>query len=173
MTSSSKTSSPNIKRKTLHWVVKTPTYVNLESSSEEHQNKKTPLPPPRKKSLSPPHAPSKSTSSRSTHYTSSSSSSKSPTPTHVTPSPKLRFFIPLKREPQELPPPQTLLPNDPYMSTVNNWPPGPSNLSPPPRVSQPPPGFPHLPPGFEQHLPLQPLFVNINNNAPQLENTQN
>ncbi|GJZ06895.1 hypothetical protein Tco_0540688 [Tanacetum coccineum] len=40
---------------------------------EEHQNEKTPSPPSRKKSLSPPHALSKSTSSRSTHYTSSSS----------------------------------------------------------------------------------------------------
>ncbi|GJW36086.1 hypothetical protein Tco_0059006 [Tanacetum coccineum] len=100
------------------YFVKTPTYVNLESSSEVHQNEKTPLPPPRKKSLSPPHAPSKYTSSRSTHYTSSSSSSESPTPTHVAPSPKLRFFIPLKQEPQELPPPQTLSPNDPYMLTL-------------------------------------------------------
>ncbi|GJT66273.1 hypothetical protein Tco_1017753 [Tanacetum coccineum] len=86
--------------------VKTPTYVNLESSSEEHQNEKTSSPPPRKKSLSPPHASSKSTSSRSTHYTSSSSSpSESPIPTHVVaPLPKLRFVIPMKLEPQELPP---------------------------------------------------------------------
>ncbi|GJY51857.1 hypothetical protein Tco_0442704, partial [Tanacetum coccineum] len=53
--------------------VKTPTYVNLESLSEEHQNEKTSSPSPRKKSLSPSHAPSKSTSSRSTYYTSSSS----------------------------------------------------------------------------------------------------
>ncbi|GJV95593.1 hypothetical protein Tco_1547170 [Tanacetum coccineum] len=172
MTSSSKTNSPNIKRKTLQWVVKIPTCVNLKSSSEEHQNEKTPSPPPRKKSLSPPHALSKSTSSRSTHYTSSSSPSKSPTPTHVAPPPKLRFVIPIKLEPQELPP-QTLSPNDPYVSTMNNWPSSPSNLSPPPRVSRPPPGFPHLPPGFEQQLPTQPLFVNINNIAPQLKNTQN
>ncbi|GJT79131.1 hypothetical protein Tco_1045856 [Tanacetum coccineum] len=137
----------------------------IESSSEELQNEKTPSPPPRKKSLSPPHAPSKSTSIRSTHYTSSSSPSESSTPTHVAPSPKLRLVIPMKQEPQELPQ-QTLSPNDLYVSTVNNWPLGPSNLSPPPRASQPPPGF-------EQHLPPQPLFVNINNNAPQLENTQN
>ncbi|GJX47152.1 DNA helicase [Tanacetum coccineum] len=123
MTSSSKTSSPNFKRKTARMSVKTPTYVNLQSSSEEHQNDKTPSPPPRKKSLSPPHAPSKSTSSKSTHYTSLS--------------PSL------------------------------------SNLSSPPRVSRPLPRFLHLPPGFEQQLPPQPLFVNINNNAPQLENTQN
>ncbi|GKD08722.1 hypothetical protein Tco_1188407 [Tanacetum coccineum] len=150
--------------------VKTPTYVNLESSSEEHQNEKTPSPPLRKKSLSPPHVPSKSTSSRSTHYTSSSSPSESPTPTHVAPPPKLRFVIPMKLKPQELLP-QTLSPNDPYVSTVNNWPPGPLNLSPPPRVSRPPPGFPHPPPRFEQQLPPQPLFVNINNNAPQLKNT--
>nr|GEV58773.1 hypothetical protein [Tanacetum cinerariifolium] len=69
--------------------VKTPTYVNLESSSGEHQNEKTPSPPPRKKSLSPPHSSSKSTSSRSTHYTLSSYPSESPTPTHVAPPPKL------------------------------------------------------------------------------------
>ncbi|GJT52142.1 hypothetical protein Tco_0978299 [Tanacetum coccineum] len=110
--------------------VKTPTYVNLESSSEEHQNEKSPSPPPRKKYLSLPHAPSKSTSSRSTHYTSSSS-----------------------LKPQELSPLQTLSPNDSYVSTVNNWPPGPSNLSPPPRVSRPPPGFPHPSLGFEQQPP--------------------
>ncbi|GJW02362.1 hypothetical protein Tco_1561218 [Tanacetum coccineum] len=152
--------------------VKTPTYVNLESSSEEHQNEKSPSPLPRKKSLSLPHASSKSTSSRSTHYTSSSSPSESPTPTPVAPPPKLRFVIPMKQEPQELPP-QTLLPNDPYVSTVNNWPSGPLNPSPPPHVSRPPPGFPHPPPGFEQQPPPQPLFVNINNNALQLENTQN
>ncbi|GKE81341.1 hypothetical protein Tco_1551341 [Tanacetum coccineum] len=99
--------------------VKTPTYVNLESSSEEHQNKKTPSPPPRKKSLSPPHALSKSTSSRSTHYTSSSSPSESPTPTHVAPTSKLQFVITMKQEPQELPL-QTLSLNNPYVSTVNN-----------------------------------------------------
>ncbi|GJZ79920.1 hypothetical protein Tco_0644757 [Tanacetum coccineum] len=75
MTSSSNTSSPNFKRKTARISVRPPTYVNLESLSEEHQNEKTPSPPPRKKSLSPPNAPSKSTSSRSTHYTSSSSPS--------------------------------------------------------------------------------------------------
>ncbi|GJW55839.1 hypothetical protein Tco_0099924 [Tanacetum coccineum] len=73
MTSSSKTNSPHFKRKTSHWVVKSPTYVNLDSSSEEHQNEKTPSLPPRKKSLSPPQAPSKSISNKSTHYTSSSS----------------------------------------------------------------------------------------------------
>ncbi|GKC76897.1 hypothetical protein Tco_1127671 [Tanacetum coccineum] len=114
--------------------VKTPTYVNLESSSEEHQNEKTPSPPPRKKSLSPPYAPSKTTSSRSTHYTSSSSPSESPTPTHVAPPPKLRFVIPMKQEPQELPPLQ-ISPNDPYVATMDNWLPGPSNPSPPSRVS--------------------------------------
>ncbi|GKD22650.1 hypothetical protein Tco_1224353 [Tanacetum coccineum] len=112
MTSSSKINSPNIKRKTLHWVVKTPTYVNLESLSEEHQNEKTPSPSPIKNSLSPPHAPSKFTSSRRTHYTSSSSPSESPTPSHVAPPPKLRFVILMKQEPQELPL-QTLSPNDP------------------------------------------------------------
>ncbi|GKA08167.1 zf-CCHC domain-containing protein, partial [Tanacetum coccineum] len=101
---SSRINSPNIKRKTIHWVVKTPTYVNLESSSKEHQNEKTPSPPPRKKSLSLPHAPSKSTSSRITHYTSSSSLSESSTPIHVAPLPKLRFVIPMKQEPQELSP---------------------------------------------------------------------
>nr|GEU59970.1 reverse transcriptase domain, reverse transcriptase zinc-binding domain protein [Tanacetum cinerariifolium] len=70
--------------------------------------------PPRKKSLSPPQAPSKSISSKSPHYTSSSSPSKSPTPTHVTPPPKLHFVISIKLEPQELPPLQ-VSPNDPYI----------------------------------------------------------
>ncbi|GKA85251.1 hypothetical protein Tco_0806905 [Tanacetum coccineum] len=85
--------------------VKYPNYVNLTSSSEEQPNERTPSPPPRKKSLSPPQAPSKSISSKSTHYTSSSSPSESPTPTHVAPPPKLRFVILIKLEPQELPPP--------------------------------------------------------------------
>ncbi|GJY33058.1 hypothetical protein Tco_0417527 [Tanacetum coccineum] len=71
--------------------VKYPNYVNLTSSSEEQPNERTPSPPPRKKSLSPPQAPSKSISSKSTHYTSSSSPSESPTPTHVAPPPKLCF----------------------------------------------------------------------------------
>nr|GEX76926.1 ribonuclease H-like domain-containing protein [Tanacetum cinerariifolium] len=53
--------------------VKYPNYVNLTSLSKEKPNEKTPSPPPRKKSLSPPQAPSKSISSKSTHYTSSSS----------------------------------------------------------------------------------------------------
>nr|GEV17382.1 protein argonaute 1-like [Tanacetum cinerariifolium] len=52
--------------------VKYSNYVNLTSSSEEQPNEKTPSPPPRKKSLSPPQAPSKSISSKSTNYTSSS-----------------------------------------------------------------------------------------------------
>ncbi|GKA72532.1 hypothetical protein Tco_0778748 [Tanacetum coccineum] len=84
--------------------VKYTTYVNLTSSSEEHPNEKAPSPPLRKKSLSPPQAPSKSVSSKSTHYTSSSSPSESPTPTHVAPPLKLYFVIPLKLKPQELPP---------------------------------------------------------------------
>ncbi|GJU72939.1 hypothetical protein Tco_1264344 [Tanacetum coccineum] len=171
MTSSSKTISPNFKRKTARISVKTPTYVNLESSSEEHQNEKTPSPPPRKKLLSPSHAPSKSTSSRSTHCTSSLSPSESPTLTHVAPPPKLRFVIPMKQEPHELLPLQ-ISPNEPYVATMDNWPPGPSNPSPPQRVSRPPPRFPNSPPGFEHQLPPQPLFVNINNNAPQLKNIQ-
>ncbi|GJS76409.1 retrovirus-related pol polyprotein from transposon TNT 1-94 [Tanacetum coccineum] len=53
--------------------VKYPNYVNLTSSSEEQPNERTPSPPLRKKSLSPPQAPSKFVSSKSTHYTSSSS----------------------------------------------------------------------------------------------------
>nr|GEW85676.1 zinc finger, CCHC-type [Tanacetum cinerariifolium] len=53
--------------------VKYPNYVNLTSSSEEQPNERTHLPPPRKKLVSPPQAPSKSISSKSTHYTSSSS----------------------------------------------------------------------------------------------------
>nr|GEX89497.1 hypothetical protein [Tanacetum cinerariifolium] len=104
---------------------------------EEKPNERTPSPPPRKKSLSPPQALSKSISKKSTHYTSSSSPSESPTPTHVAPPPKLRFVIPIKLEPQELPPPQ-ILPNDPCVQTMDNWPPSLSNPSPPPRVSRPP-----------------------------------
>ncbi|GKB77488.1 hypothetical protein Tco_0944383 [Tanacetum coccineum] len=165
MTNSSKTNSPNYKRKTAGISVKSLTYVNFESSSEEHHIEITPSPPPRKKSLSPPNAPSKSTSSRSTYQTTSSSPSESPTPTHVAPPPKLRFVIPMKLEPQELPLQHTP-PHDPYVSTVDNWPPSLSNPSPPPYFSQPPPGFEHPP-------PPQPLFVNINNNIPQLENIYN
>ncbi|GKC35473.1 hypothetical protein Tco_1047857 [Tanacetum coccineum] len=119
MTSSSKTSSPNFKRKTARLSVKHPTYVNLTSLSEEHQSEKTPSPPPRKKSLSPPQAPSKSISSKSTHYTSSSSPNESPTPTNIAPPTKLRCVMPLKLEPQELPP-LTLSQNDPYVSTMDN-----------------------------------------------------
>ncbi|GJR27824.1 hypothetical protein Tco_1104056 [Tanacetum coccineum] len=123
--------------------VKYPNYVNLTSSSEEQPNERTPSPPPRKKSLSPPQAPSKSISSKSTHYTSSSS-------------PKL--------------PPLQISPNDPYAQTMDNWPPGTSNPSPPPRVTRPPPGFLNPPPGFEPLPSTQPLFVNINNNTPLLHN---
>ncbi|GJY97069.1 hypothetical protein Tco_0513979 [Tanacetum coccineum] len=149
--------------------VKYPNYVNLTSSSKEQPNKRNPSPPPRKKSLSPSQAPSKYISSKSTHYTSSSSPSESPTPAHVVPPPKLRFFILIKQESQELPPLQ-MSPNNPYVTTIDNWPPGLSNLSPPPRVSRPLLDFPNLPPGFEP-LPLtQPLFVNINNNTPHLHN---
>ncbi|GJQ90954.1 hypothetical protein Tco_0002093 [Tanacetum coccineum] len=96
--------------------VKYPNYVNLTSSSEEQPNERTPSPPPRKKSLSPPQVPLKSISSKSTHYTSSSS---------------------LKL------PPLQISPNVPYAQTMDNWPLGPSNPSPPPRVSRPPPGFPN------------------------------
>ncbi|GJZ97191.1 uncharacterized mitochondrial protein-like protein, partial [Tanacetum coccineum] len=110
--SSSKTNSLNFKRKTARMSVKYPNYVNLTSSIKEQPNERTPSPPPRKKSLSPPQAPSKSISNKSTHYTSSSSPSKSPTPTHVAPPPKLCFFIMIKLKPQELPPPQ-ISPNDP------------------------------------------------------------
>ncbi|GJW92753.1 hypothetical protein Tco_0172425 [Tanacetum coccineum] len=122
MTSSSKINSPNYKRKSARIRIKSPNYVNLESSSEEHHNERTPSPPPRKKSLSPPHASSKSTSSRSTYQTVSSSLSESPTPTHVAPPPKLRFFIPIKLKPQELLPQQTP-PHNPHVSTMDNWPP--------------------------------------------------
>ncbi|GJT29174.1 hypothetical protein Tco_0909449 [Tanacetum coccineum] len=122
-----------------------PNYVNLTSLSEEQPNERTPSPPPRKKSLSPPQAPSKSISSKSTHYTSSSSPSESPTPTHVLPPPKLCFVILIKLEPQELPPVQ-VSPNDPYVQTMDNWPPGPSNPSPPPR-------FPDHLPVFQIHHP--------------------
>ncbi|GJZ45135.1 hypothetical protein Tco_0592731 [Tanacetum coccineum] len=149
--------------------VKYPTYVNLTFSSEEQPNERTPSPPPRNKSLSPPHSPSKSISSKSTHYTSSSSPSESPTPTHVVPPPKLCFVIPIKPEPHELPPLQMSL-NNPYVSTMVNWLTGPSNLSSPPRVSRPPLGFPNPPLGFEPLPSTQPLFVNINNNTPHLHN---
>ncbi|GJQ99560.1 hypothetical protein Tco_0522545 [Tanacetum coccineum] len=169
MTSSSKTNSLNFKRKTARISVKYPTYVNLTSSSEEQPNERTPSPPPRKKSLSPPQALLKSISSKSTHYISSSSLSESPTPTHVAPSPKLHFVIPIKQEPQELSPLQTS-PNNPHVSTMDNWPPSPSNPSPPPHVSRPPPRFLNPPPEFEPLLSTQPLFVNINNNTPYLLN---
>ncbi|GJW63255.1 hypothetical protein Tco_0115139 [Tanacetum coccineum] len=53
---------------------------------------------------------------------------------------------------------------------MDNWPPGPSKPSPPPRVTRPPPGFPHPPSEFEQLTTSQPLFVNINKNAPHLHN---
>ncbi|GJR72723.1 hypothetical protein Tco_0085088 [Tanacetum coccineum] len=149
--------------------VKYPNYVNLTSSSKEQPNERTPSPPPRKKSFSLPQAPSKSISSKSTHYTSSSSPSESPTPTHIAPPLKLRFVIPIKQEPQELPLLQ-ISPNDPYAQTMDNWPPGPSNPSLPPRVTRPPPGFPNPPPGFEPLPSTQPLFVNINNNTHLLHN---
>nr|GEU69767.1 hypothetical protein [Tanacetum cinerariifolium] len=110
--------------------VKYPNYVNLTFSSEEQPNEKISSPPHRKKSLSPPQAPSKFISSKSTHCTSSSSPSESPTPTQVVPPPKLCFVIPIKLEPQELPLPQISL-NDPYVQTMDNWPPGPSNQPPP------------------------------------------
>nr|GFA12025.1 hypothetical protein [Tanacetum cinerariifolium] len=138
MTSSSKINSLKLKRKTARISVKYLNYVNLTSSSKEEPNKRTPSPPPRKKSLSPPQAPSKSISSKITHYTSSSSPSETPTPTYIAPPPKLCFFIPIKQEPQELPLLQ-MSPNDPYAQTMDNWPPFPSNLSPPLCVSRPPP----------------------------------
>ncbi|GJT93038.1 hypothetical protein Tco_1217999 [Tanacetum coccineum] len=99
--------------------VKYPNYVNLTSSSKEQPNERTPLPPPRKKSLSPPQAPSKSIFSKSTHYTSSSSLSESPTSNHCLQPPKLRFVILIKLEPQELPLPQ-MSPNDPSLKREDN-----------------------------------------------------
>nr|GEV32944.1 hypothetical protein [Tanacetum cinerariifolium] len=121
--------------------VKYPNNVNITSSSEEQPSERTPSPHPRKKSLSPPQAPSKSISSKCRHYISLSSPSESPTPTHVAPPPKLHFVISIKLESQEIPPPQ-ISPNDPYAQTIDNWPSGPSNPSPPLRVSRPPPDFP-------------------------------
>nr|GEU65246.1 retrovirus-related Pol polyprotein from transposon TNT 1-94 [Tanacetum cinerariifolium] len=132
MTSSFKTNSPNHKRKTTRIRVKSPTYVNLESSTKEHHNERTSSLPLRKKSLSPSHAPSKSTSSRSTFQTTSSSPSESTIPSRIAPPPKLRFFIPMKLEPQELPSQQTP-PHNPHVSTMDNWTLGPSNPSPPHR----------------------------------------
>nr|GEY12977.1 hypothetical protein [Tanacetum cinerariifolium] len=107
---------------------------------------------------------SKSISSKSTYNTSSSSPSESPTPTHVAPPPKLCFVIPIKLKPQKLPPLQ-VSPNDPYVQTMDNWPPGPSNPSPPPRVSRPHLTFPNPPPKFKPLPSTQPLFVNINTNT--------
>ncbi|GKB76008.1 hypothetical protein Tco_0942903 [Tanacetum coccineum] len=149
--------------------VKYSNYVNLTSTSEEQPNERTPSLPRRKKSLSPPQAPSKSISRKSTHYTSSSSPSESLTPTHVAPPPKLRFIILIELEPQELPPPQ-MSPNEPYAQTMDNWLLGPFNPSPPPRISRPPPGFLNPPPGFKPLPSTQPLFVNINNNTLFLHN---
>ncbi|GJU60587.1 hypothetical protein Tco_1238353 [Tanacetum coccineum] len=123
MTSSFKTNPPSYKRKCVRIIVKYLTYVKHKSSSEEHYNERTPLTPLRKKSLSPPHAPSKSTSSRSTYQTTSSSPSESPTPTHVSPPSNIRFVIPMKLEHQELPP-QHPSSHDLYVSTIDNWPPG-------------------------------------------------
>ncbi|GKA70629.1 hypothetical protein Tco_0776768, partial [Tanacetum coccineum] len=114
-------------------------------------------------------AASEEVSTTDTHYTSSSSPSESPTPTHVEPPPKLCFVIPIKLEPQELPPLQ-VSPNDPYVQTMDNWPPGPSSPSPPPYVSRPPSDFLNPPPGFDPLPSTQPLFVNINNNTPLLNN---
>ncbi|GKE20771.1 hypothetical protein Tco_1432283 [Tanacetum coccineum] len=169
MTSSSKTNSPNIKIKTAIMSVKYPNYVNLTSSSEEQPNERTPSPPPRKKSLSPSQALSKSFSSKSTHYTSSSLPSESSKPTYVAPPLKLHFVIPIKQEPQERPP-LKMSPNTSYVSTMDNWTPRPSNPSPQPHVSRPPPGFLNPPPRFEPLPSTQPLFVNINNNTPQFYN---
>ncbi|GJS48894.1 hypothetical protein Tco_0599015 [Tanacetum coccineum] len=87
--------------------------------------------------------------------------------THVAPPPKLRIVIPIKLEPQELPPPQ-ISPNDPYAQNMDNWPPDPSNPALSLRVSRPPPSFPNPPPEFEPLPSTQPLFVNINNNTPLL-----
>nr|GEU86066.1 hypothetical protein [Tanacetum cinerariifolium] len=148
---------------------KFPNYFILTSSSDEQPNERTPSHSPRKKSLSPPQAPSKSISSKSTHYTSSSSPRESLTPTHVAPLPKTSFVIPIKLEPLELSPPQ-MSPNDPYAQTMDNWPPVPSNPSPQLCVSRPPPGFPNPPPEFEPLPSTQHLFVNINNNTPLLHN---
>ncbi|GJS14386.1 hypothetical protein Tco_0408858 [Tanacetum coccineum] len=150
--------------------VKYSTYVNLTSSSEEQPNERTPSPPPRKKSLSPPQAPPKSISSKSIHYTSSSSSSsESLTPTHVAPLFKLHSAILIKQEPQELPPLQ-MSPNNPYVSTMDNWPPGPHLIISTKPRPRPPPGFPNPPPGFKPLPSTQLLFVNINNNTPHLHN---
>nr|GEW51180.1 zf-CCHC domain-containing protein/UBN2 domain-containing protein [Tanacetum cinerariifolium] len=143
--------------------------VGEEEAIRKNIKIRTPSPPPRKEPLSPPQAPSKSISSKNTHYTSSSSPSESLTPTHVAPPPKLHFVIPIKLEPQELPPPKILL-NDLYAQTMDNWPSGPFNPSPPPHVSRPPLGFPNPPPGFEPLPSTQPLFVNINNNTTLLHN---
>ncbi|GKE60241.1 hypothetical protein Tco_1510608 [Tanacetum coccineum] len=158
MTSSSNNSTTHFKRKTARIRIKSPTYVNLESSSEEKQNKRTPSPPPRDKSLSRPQAPSKSTSSRSTSYNTSSLHTLSPSPTQVAPPPKLRIIIPMKIETKELPQENSPPPN-PHVSNMEDL---------PPRFAQPLPEFEHPLPPQPHNLP-PPLFVNINNNVSQQE----
>ncbi|GKB88124.1 hypothetical protein Tco_0960396 [Tanacetum coccineum] len=166
--SSSKTNLPNFKRKRKN-ECQVSNQCQRTSALREQPNQRHPSPPPRKKSLSPLQALSKSISSKSVHYTSSSSPSESPTPTDVAPPPKLHFIILIKQEPQELPP-LHMSPNNPYVLTMDNWPPSPCNPSPPLRVSRPPLGFPNPPPRFELLPSTQPMFVNINNNTPHLHN---
>ncbi|GJT20121.1 hypothetical protein Tco_0878827 [Tanacetum coccineum] len=142
--------------------VKSPTYVNLTSSSEEHQNEKTPSPPPRKKSLSPPQAPSKSISSKGTHYTSSSSLTSSPSDSYVSamdnwppgpsnPSPPLRVTRPPPGFPHLPPGFEQLTPNQPLFVNINNNIPHLHNNRPhQENIQHPPPNlgnqdFPHPP----------------------------
>nr|GEY98174.1 retrovirus-related Pol polyprotein from transposon TNT 1-94 [Tanacetum cinerariifolium] len=88
-------------------------------TNEEHQNEITPSPPPRNKSLLPPQAPSKSISSKSTHYTSSSS-------------PKLPLLA--------------LSQIDNWPSGPSNPSPPPHLTRPPPEFPHPRPGFEQLTP---------------------------
>nr|GEU35911.1 hypothetical protein [Tanacetum cinerariifolium] len=118
-------------------------YVNLTSSSEEQLNKRTPLPPPRKKSLSPPQTPSKSISSKSTHYT-SSSSPMSPNHPYV----------------------QTM---DNGLSGPSNPSPPPCVSRPPPGFPNPPPKFKPLTSTQPLFVNINNNTPLIHNNAPPLE----
>ncbi|GJZ39157.1 hypothetical protein Tco_0585720 [Tanacetum coccineum] len=108
----------------------------LVNQCEEQPNERTPSPPPRKKSLSSPQAPSKSISSKSTHYTSSSSpssSNPSPPPRVSRPSPGFPNPPP---EFEPLPSTQSLFVNinnnTPHL--LNNEPPLENIYHPPPNL---------------------------------------
>nr|GEV82988.1 hypothetical protein [Tanacetum cinerariifolium] len=104
--------------------------------SVDNRDERTLSPPPRVKSPSPPHAPSKSTSSKSTSLTSSRTLKNIGL--------ILRTLTPMKHSPQEDSPINSL----PQHTHVSNM------VDLPPSFAYPPP---------VQNLPM-PLFFNINNN---------